>query len=234
MLSMKEREIIINIEKCVDNMNQEVECPDVGDDKVGDLYSFKVCGIPMSVDVLGNGESLVKPSSGVSPDSGEKTKNGRRISMSAKKPPKPPRPPRGLSLDAADQKLIKEISELLMIKRARIERMKALKKTKAAKGGMSASTSSSGNFIAMFFTILFCIVIIFQGCHPWGIFPRNSSAVGIPISPKSDGATEGNIVALENKQNLSSYTVYMLSKVRSFNLLVPGSNNKPAGREAIR
>lgn len=149
---MKEREIIINIEKCVDNKKQEGECPDVGDDKVGDLYT----SFPMSVDVLGNGESLVKDAGGVSPDSGEKTKKGRRMSMSAKKPP---RPPRGLSLDAADQKLIKEISELLMIKRAR---MKALKKTKAA-NGMSASTSSSGNLIAMFFTILFCILIIFQG-----------------------------------------------------------------------
>lgn len=146
MLSMKEREIIINIEKCVDNKKEEGECPDVGD-----LYrSLKVCGIPMSVDVLGNGESLVKDAGGVSP------KKGRRMSMSAKKPP---RPPRGLSLDVADQKLIKEISELLMIKRAR---MKALKKTKAAKG-MSASTSSSGNLIAMFFTILFCMLIIFQG-----------------------------------------------------------------------
>ncbi|GFP98497.1 hypothetical protein PHJA_001993600 [Phtheirospermum japonicum] len=81
--------------------------------------------------------------------------------MAAKKPfSKPPRPPKGLSLDASDQKLIKEISELAMIKRARIERMKALKKIKAAK---ASSTSSSGNLIAMAFTVIFCVAIIFQG-----------------------------------------------------------------------
>ncbi|XP_011019477.1 PREDICTED: uncharacterized protein LOC105122202 isoform X1 [Populus euphratica] len=69
---------------------------------------------------------------------------------------KPPRPPRGPSLDAADQKLIKEISELAMLKRARIERMKALKKLKATK------PSSNNNLFAMVFTILFCLVILFQ------------------------------------------------------------------------
>ncbi|KAL0288198.1 UNVERIFIED_CONTAM: hypothetical protein Sradi_7103200, partial [Sesamum radiatum] len=93
----------------------------------------------------------------------EETKKEKRFSMSAKKPPKPPRPPRGLSLDAADQKLIKEISELARIKRARIERMKVLKRMKAAKVS-SASASSSGSLIAML-TILFCIVIIFQGIY---------------------------------------------------------------------
>ena len=71
---------------------------------------------------------------------------------------KPPRPPRGPSLDAADQKLIKEISELAMLKRARIERMKkALKKVKATKA------SPNSNLFAMVFTILFCLVILFQG-----------------------------------------------------------------------
>ncbi|XP_042517831.1 uncharacterized protein LOC122091766 isoform X2 [Macadamia integrifolia] len=75
-----------------------------------------------------------------------------------KKPPKPPRPPRGPSLDAADMKLVREISELAMLKRARIERMKALKKMKAAK-----ATSPSGSLCAMVITILFCLVIIFQG-----------------------------------------------------------------------
>ena len=70
---------------------------------------------------------------------------------------KPPRPPRGPSLDAADQKLIKEISELAMLKRARIERMKALKKLKATK------PSSNNNLFAIVLTILFCLVILFQG-----------------------------------------------------------------------
>lgn len=75
---------------------------------------------------------------------------------------KPPRPPRGLSLDAADQKLIREIAEIAMLKRARIERMKAIKKMKAAK---ASSSSSSGNLFAMLFTILFCLVILFQGSY---------------------------------------------------------------------
>lgn len=87
----------------------------------------------------------------------------RRMSMSAKKPP---RPPRGLSLDASDQKLIKEISEILMMKRARIERMKKKKKKKskaAAAAASSSNSSTTGNLIAMLFTLVFCIVIIFQG-----------------------------------------------------------------------
>ncbi|KAF5464788.1 hypothetical protein F2P56_014841 [Juglans regia] len=83
----------------------------------------------------------------------------KRKKSSNKKPPKPPRPPRGPSLDAADQKLIKEISELAMLKRARIERMKALKKMKAAK----SSSPNRSSIFAMVLTILFCLVIIFQG-----------------------------------------------------------------------
>ena len=71
---------------------------------------------------------------------------------------KPPRPPRGPSLDAADQKLIQEISELAMLKRARIERMKALKKLKA-----TTKPSSNSNLFAMVLTVLFCLVILFQG-----------------------------------------------------------------------
>ncbi|XP_058000869.1 uncharacterized protein LOC110672973 isoform X2 [Hevea brasiliensis] len=78
--------------------------------------------------------------------------------MSNKKASKPPRPPRGPSLDAADQQLIKEITELAMLKRARVERIRALKKMKAAK----ASSSSNSYVFAMVFTILFCLVIIFQ------------------------------------------------------------------------
>ncbi|RWW01020.1 hypothetical protein BHE74_00039968, partial [Ensete ventricosum] len=85
----------------------------------------------------------------------EKTKK-----KGCKKPPKPPRPPKSPPLDAADQKLIREISELAMMKRARIERMK--QKMKNAK-----ATSSNGNLCALVVTILFCLVIIWQGIlHP--------------------------------------------------------------------
>lgn len=82
----------------------------------------------------------------------------KRKKTSNKKASKPPRPPRGPSLDAADLMLIKEITELAMLKRARIERIKALKKMKAAK-----ASSSNSNMFAMVFTILFFLVIIFQG-----------------------------------------------------------------------
>lgn len=83
-------------------------------------------------------------------------KKDKRKSTSAKKPP---RPPRGLSLDAADQKLIKEIAELAMIKRARIDRIKALKKMKAS----STSSSSTSSLLAFLFTVLFFLVLCFQG-----------------------------------------------------------------------
>lgn len=84
----------------------------------------------------------------------------KRKKASNKKASKPPRPPRGPSLDAADHKLIREISELAMLKRARVERMKALKKMRNSK---SPSSNSSSSMLAMIFTVVFFIVIIFQG-----------------------------------------------------------------------
>ncbi|KAK2991781.1 hypothetical protein RJ640_015515 [Escallonia rubra] len=82
----------------------------------------------------------------------------KRRKLNSEKPPKPPRPPGGPSLDAADMKLVKEISELTMMKRQRTARMKALKKVKAEK-----KKSSLSNVFAMVVTVLFCLVIIFQG-----------------------------------------------------------------------
>ncbi|KAL8047490.1 hypothetical protein ABFX02_07G003400 [Erythranthe guttata] len=87
--------------------------------------------------------------------------------FSAKKPPRPPKKALVLPLDAADVKLIKEIAELIAIKRSRIER---IKKIKLAAAKASNSNSSSGtNLIALVFTIVFCIVMISQGCHSWRI-----------------------------------------------------------------
>ncbi|KAJ6675029.1 PROTEIN putative-RELATED [Salix viminalis] len=82
----------------------------------------------------------------------------KRIKKNWKPPPKPPRPPKGLSLDAADQKLMKEITELAMRKRARIERLKAIKKMRAAK-----TSSWSSSLSAMVITIVFCLIILYQG-----------------------------------------------------------------------
>jgi uncharacterized small protein (DUF1192 family) len=87
-------------------------------------------------------------------------KDKRKKASSNKKSGKPPRPPKGPSLDAADLKLIRELSERALLKRARIERMKALRKMRNAK---SSSASNSSSILALIFTIIFFIVIIFQG-----------------------------------------------------------------------
>jgi len=98
------------------------------------------------------GQDLVKSAEN-SPVKEKRKKSGN------KKAAKPPRAPRGPSLDAADLKLIREITQLALLKRARVERMKALKKMKAAK----VSSSPSSSMFAMVCTVVFCIVILFQG-----------------------------------------------------------------------
>lgn len=83
---------------------------------------------------------------------------GKQKKTNVRKPSKPPRPPKGPTLDLADQKLVREIAELAMRKRARTKRMQALKKMKASK-----PSSSSNSLYALIITVLFCLVIIFQG-----------------------------------------------------------------------
>lgn len=128
---------------------------------------------------------------------GKKTgKEKRKKSSSAKKPPKPPRCPRGFSLDAADQKLIKELAELAMMKRARIERMKALKQKKALK---AASTSpTSGSLFAMLFTVIFFLMIFLQGksCH--------NSGVPSQASPQTTQTNENGLVFIQEQLNPSA------------------------------
>ncbi|KAK4406911.1 hypothetical protein Sango_0272100 [Sesamum angolense] len=101
----------------------------------------------------------------------------RRKAGKVKKAPKPPRPPKGPSLDAADMRLIKEISKIAMKKRERIERLKAYRKMKAARLPPPSSSSSSssafspssgGTISAMVITILFILVLIFQGLGSLG------------------------------------------------------------------
>ncbi|GMJ14058.1 hypothetical protein like AT3G17120 [Hibiscus trionum] len=111
----------------------------------------------------------------------------KRSSLGHKKPPKPPRPPRASSLDAADQKLIKEIAELARLKRARIERIKALKKMKAAEG----TTSHSNNMLATVFTVIFCIVLIFQGMSSGG---RPTSYRGSHVPARAGAVNRGLIL----------------------------------------
>ncbi|CAA2999848.1 Hypothetical predicted protein [Olea europaea subsp. europaea] len=112
----------------------------------------------------------------------------------SKKASKPPRPPKGPTLDAVDMKLVKEISLLATKKRERIERMKALKKMKAAKS-TSSSPSSCSTFPAMIITILFCLVIIFQG-----LGSRNSSPVIFPGAPEPAMMNEG-LISVEFYRN---------------------------------
>ncbi|XVE73472.1 hypothetical protein DITRI_Ditri11bG0120600 [Diplodiscus trichospermus] len=103
---------------------------------------------------------------------------------SSRKPPKPPRPPKGPLLDAADQKLVREIAELAMRKRARMKRIKAMKKMKAAK-----ASSSSSSLSAMIITVLFCLVMLFQG-----IYSRGGASVMLEGSPApAFGSSEGLI-----------------------------------------
>lgn len=81
--------------------------------------------------------------------------------MSCKKASKPPRPPKGPSLCTTDLMLLREMSELAMKKRARIEHIKALKKRRALRS--SSSSSSNSSMPTMVITLLFCLVILFQG-----------------------------------------------------------------------
>lgn len=93
-----------------------------------------------------------------------------------RKASKPPRPPKGPSLDAADLKLVKEISAINMKKRARNEHLKALKKMKETKSLSSSPSSSSpsssspsslsSSLSAMVITVLFFLVILYQGKVP--------------------------------------------------------------------
>nr|XP_043638526.1 uncharacterized protein LOC122609565 [Erigeron canadensis] len=75
---------------------------------------------------------------------------------------KPPRPRKGPSLSTNDLRLVKEVSELVMKKRARLERLKSLKKAKALASRPPSSTTSNISLFSMIITILFFIVIIIQ------------------------------------------------------------------------
>lgn len=140
-------------------------------------------------DGLGNVKSIVvvdkkegeERSGGVSE---KKQVREKPKAMSAKKPP---RPPRGLSLDSADQKLIRELHELAKLKRARIERMKALKKAKEAK-----ASSSKNHLFATLLTVLFGLVLLFQG-----ISSRTNSGANFHASPIPSGATESSVISIQ-------------------------------------
>ncbi|KAL5700796.1 hypothetical protein ACHQM5_026203 [Ranunculus cassubicifolius] len=137
-----------------------------------------------------NEESMSRKKS--SCNRGDKLEEGEKVKekRSSKKPPKPPRGP---SLDAADLKLIKEISQLAMLKRARVERMKALKKMKAAK----STSQINSSLYATVITILFCLVIVFQGTCS-----KSSSHVSFEGSPEMSVANNGGQISNQYYKNL--------------------------------
>ncbi|KAK4257870.1 hypothetical protein QN277_007402 [Acacia crassicarpa] len=159
-------------------------------------------GIPI-VDVLNSVDSATKT-----------IVKEKRKSSSNKKAPKPPRPPRALSLDAADEKLIREISEFAMLKRARIERMKALKKMKAAK----STSSSSSCVFSMIFTIVFFFMIISQGMSS-----GKSPGASFQGSPVPAGEMEGAVISVQHELNPSASYLNTPGS-ESYNFIRPTTN----------
>ncbi|KAE8731024.1 putative Plant invertase/pectin methylesterase inhibitor superfamily protein [Hibiscus syriacus] len=143
-----------------------------------------------------NAEAVTTKEEQESKDGKEQNKNnnkGARKEKRNKKAPKPPRPPKGPTLDAADHKLIRELTELARSKRAKIERMRALKKMKGAKG-----TSYNTTIFLMLFTIIFCVIIIYQGM-PSRDPPTTSEGTEVPV-----GATEEGLIPIKLLGNTSS------------------------------
>lgn len=130
-----------------------------------------------------NGESRTSEGEMKVDSAGDKGKKKR-----SKKPPRPPRPPTTSPLDAADQKLINELSELAMLKRARVERMKALKKMKNSK-----PASSIGNLVALIITVIFCLVILWQG-----VFSRHGASINFFHGPPTSSVgTHGGLISIQ-------------------------------------
>ncbi|KAE8697165.1 hypothetical protein F3Y22_tig00110630pilonHSYRG00048 [Hibiscus syriacus] len=111
----------------------------------------------------------------------------------SRKPPKPPLPPKGPLLDAADQESVREIAELAMRKRARMKRIKAMKKMKAA-------SSSNSSLSAMVITVIFCLVILFQGiCY------RRGASVMIQGSPAPEVGSIESLISVQFYRNFPTF-----------------------------
>ncbi|CAN4106331.1 unnamed protein product [Withania somnifera] len=207
---------VVDLEMCK-STNAEAPSPDpVSADKVSKRIFNYICDDHQLIKAE-NGLCMIKDDHELSPGSGNVTAENhiekkkvkdKRNSTSSKKPP---RPPRGLSLDAADQKLIKEIAELAMVKRARIERVKALKKMKAAKAS-STSSSSTGSVLAFLFTVLFFLVLCFQGIS------SGSSAVSSHDSAQPSGSSLNSFIIQQYYSDLSTRTASKIEQVSGSDL----------------
>ncbi|KAJ6680047.1 PROTEIN putative-RELATED [Salix purpurea] len=98
-------------------------------------------------------------------------------------------------VDRKDVKLMKEITELAMRKRARIERLKAIKKMRAAK-----TSSWSSSLSAMVITIVFCLIILYQG-----ISSRYSGSLALKGSPESAVGSSEALIGVQFYKNNVAY-----------------------------
>ncbi|XP_072997976.1 uncharacterized protein [Typha latifolia] len=140
-----------------------------------------------------------------------------------KRPPKPPRPPKPSPMDANDEKVAREISEIAMMKRERMERMKALKNMKNSK-----TTSSSSNLCALVVTILFCLIVIWQG-----FLQRDSSSASFHGSPESAVGTNGGLISVQFYKNDSTMSPHSSSSA-STNTVGSVSGSDEGEEEASR
>ncbi|XP_021768698.1 uncharacterized protein LOC110733001 [Chenopodium quinoa] len=124
----------------------------------------------------------------------KRSSNESRKKLGLKKASKPPRPPNGPLLTASDLKLVKELSELAARKRARVERIKAFRKMKDAK-----RSSSSSSVTAMVITVLFFLIIVFQGIYSGSSFTRKLQG-----SPAPATAGEG-LISIQFFHNAPTY-----------------------------
>ncbi|XP_021770020.1 uncharacterized protein LOC110734251 isoform X2 [Chenopodium quinoa] len=158
-------------------------------------------GFPKSNDVAGQGVDLLIEKSSGSEDGRDlaavfekRNSNESRKKLGSKKASKPPRPPNGPLLTASDLKLVKELSELAARKRARVERIKAFRKMKDAK-----RSSSSSSVTAMVITVLFFLIIVFQGIYSGNSFTRKFQG-----SPAPATAGEG-LISIQFFNNAPTY-----------------------------
>ncbi|CAO2818682.1 unnamed protein product [Amaranthus hypochondriacus] len=122
--------------------------------------------------------------------------NEHRKKVGLKNASKPPRPPKGPLLFPSDLKLVKELSELAARKRARIERIKAFRKMKEAKRPASGSSVT-----ALVITVLFFLIIVFQG-----VFSGNSLARKFQGSPAPAASNEG-LISIHVFNNAPTYAM---------------------------
>lgn len=177
----KEKEVVIDIENSDANANKETLSWGKRSlsKLVGGIFSLSsrssddesgadsVCG---STEEPNETTKLLPEKTPVEKDNEKERRKGGKVNN--KKAAKPPRPPKGPTLDAADMRLLKDLSRIAIKKRERMERLKALKKMKTGRlpSALSSSASSSSSMwssaatiSAMFVTIFFFLVLILQG-----------------------------------------------------------------------